>query len=315
LLSLIFIVVFIFCLATAIAAIWISRQSIGTYNTDFHKDYFYYLVNFYAFAFYGIWAQILMRALLSRLDTDHGIVAVAANFLPVLGVPFLCISWIMLVKMGYSLTEMPVKRKVLGFLIIFFVGIVPLMWGLYIVFYRGDWFHGEQLTYAEMGLMLFIEMASMILFAGFVLPNSKKYKKTKRKIVNRFVMLMLLAFALRSTALPFLLSRPWFVAPIVLLYFLSNFVPAFYLKLNSDVAFVPVYAGRPNEQKKALLCKKYGITKREKEIVDGICEGKTNQQIADQLFISLQTVKDHTHRIYSKIGINSRMKLVQLVKG
>ncbi|MCK5470499.1 MAG: response regulator transcription factor, partial [Cyclobacteriaceae bacterium] len=44
-----------------------------------------------------------------------------------------------------------------------------------------------------------------------------------------------------------------------------------------------------------------------------ICEGKTNQQIADELFISLQTVKDHTHRIYSKIGINSRMKLVQLV--
>jgi ATP/maltotriose-dependent transcriptional regulator MalT len=31
------------------------------------------------------------------------------------------------------------------------------------------------------------------------------------------------------------------------------------------------------------------------------------------LFISLQTVKDHTHRIYSKIGIRSRMQLVQLV--
>jgi ATP/maltotriose-dependent transcriptional regulator MalT len=57
------------------------------------------------------------------------------------------------------------------------------------------------------------------------------------------------------------------------------------------------------------------ITKREKEIVEQICQGKTNQQIADALFISLQTVKDHTHRIYCKIGINSRMNLVQMVNG
>jgi DNA-binding NarL/FixJ family response regulator len=27
----------------------------------------------------------------------------------------------------------------------------------------------------------------------------------------------------------------------------------------------------------------------------------------------LQTVKDHTHRIYSKIGVNSRMQLVQMM--
>lgn len=79
------------------------------------------------------------------------------------------------------------------------------------------------------------------------------------------------------------------------------------------MVFVPVYAGVSNVEKRALLCKKYGITKREREIMDCICEGKTNQQIADELFLSLQTVKDHTHRIYSKIGINSRMKLVQLL--
>jgi DNA-binding NarL/FixJ family response regulator len=58
---------------------------------------------------------------------------------------------------------------------------------------------------------------------------------------------------------------------------------------------------------------RYGVTKRERQIVQKICLGKTNQQIANELFISLQTVKDHTHRIYSKIGINSRMQLVQML--
>jgi ATP/maltotriose-dependent transcriptional regulator MalT len=55
----------------------------------------------------------------------------------------------------------------------------------------------------------------------------------------------------------------------------------------------------------------HGITKRERQVVEQICLGKTNKQIAEELFISLQTVKDHTHRIYSKLGVKSRMQLVQ----
>ena len=47
--------------------------------------------------------------------------------------------------------------------------------------------------------------------------------------------------------------------------------------------------------------------------MEKICLGKTNKQFAEELFISLQTVKDHTHRIYSKIGVNSRVQLVQLM--
>ena len=59
----------------------------------------------------------------------------------------------------------------------------------------------------------------------------------------------------------------------------------------------------------------YGITKRERQIVQEVCRGKTNQQIADTLYISLQTVKDHTHRIYSKMGIKSRIQLVRKMSG
>ncbi len=313
--SFIYIVIFLFCLAIALASIWISHRFIQTYNTDFHRNYFYYLITFYAFAFYGIWAQILMRALLSFMDTDMGITTMVANFLPVLGVPFLCISWIMLVKMGYSLVETPISKKVSYFHAIFFVGLVPTAWGLYVFFFQDDWLLGKQLAHAEMGLILFVELASMVLFAMPILGHSKKYKRPKRKILNRFIVLMVLTFLLRGTFIPFLFTGTWFVAPIVLFYFLSNFIPLFYLKLKSDIAFIPVYAGYPNAEKKMMLYEKYGITKREREIVDAICEGKTNQQIADELFISLQTVKDHTHRIYSKIGINSRMKLVQLVNG
>ena len=155
----------------------------------------------------------------------------------------------------------------------------------------------------------------MGLFAGIVFYNVKEYDRSMKKIISRYVLLMIAGLILRGTVLPFYFASQWILAPLILVYFISNFPALFYLKVSADLIFTPIHAENPSEEKIALIFKKYRITKREKEIVEHICLGKTNQQIADELFISLQTVKDHTHRIYSKIGINSRMKLVQMVNG
>jgi DNA-binding CsgD family transcriptional regulator len=59
---------------------------------------------------------------------------------------------------------------------------------------------------------------------------------------------------------------------------------------------------------------RYGITPREREIIDLICAGKTNQEIAEGLFISLATVKDHNHNIFRKTGVRNRVQLVNLFR-
>lgn len=58
----------------------------------------------------------------------------------------------------------------------------------------------------------------------------------------------------------------------------------------------------------------YGISKREMEVIQLICQGQTNQEIADALFISLKTVKDHNYRIFQKTGVRNRVELVQLAQ-
>jgi DNA-binding CsgD family transcriptional regulator len=58
---------------------------------------------------------------------------------------------------------------------------------------------------------------------------------------------------------------------------------------------------------------KYNITKREMEVINLICLGKTNKEIADQLFISVDTVKDHNYKIFQKTGVKNRTQLVKLV--
>jgi len=59
---------------------------------------------------------------------------------------------------------------------------------------------------------------------------------------------------------------------------------------------------------------KYGITDREREIILKVMQGKSNADIARELFISLATVKTHLHNIYTKIGIDSRYDLLARVR-
>ncbi|PFG14530.1 response regulator [Bacillus sp. es.036] len=48
------------------------------------------------------------------------------------------------------------------------------------------------------------------------------------------------------------------------------------------------------------------LTKREKEVLLLIGEGKTNSQIAEELYIGLKTVKTHVSNILGKLGVNDR---------
>lgn len=50
------------------------------------------------------------------------------------------------------------------------------------------------------------------------------------------------------------------------------------------------------------------LTNREKEVLLLIAKGKTNQEIADELFISLKTVKVHVSNILSKLEVEDRTK-------
>ena len=59
---------------------------------------------------------------------------------------------------------------------------------------------------------------------------------------------------------------------------------------------------------------KYGITDREREIILKVMQGKSNADIAGELFISLATVKTHLHNIYTKIGIDGRYNLLVRVR-
>jgi DNA-binding CsgD family transcriptional regulator len=60
--------------------------------------------------------------------------------------------------------------------------------------------------------------------------------------------------------------------------------------------------------------KQLGITKRELEILELIAHGMSNREIAEKLFVSENTVKTHSSRLFDKLSAKRRTQAVQIGK-
>ncbi|NLG81929.1 MAG: response regulator transcription factor [Bacilli bacterium] len=57
------------------------------------------------------------------------------------------------------------------------------------------------------------------------------------------------------------------------------------------------------------------LTKREREIFELLIKNKTTKQIADELFISEKTVRNHISNVIQKLSVTSRTQaIVELIK-
>lgn len=72
-----------------------------------------------------------------------------------------------------------------------------------------------------------------------------------------------------------------------------------------------VFIWRRREKNSSSLFIEANLSKQERKIQSLILEGKSNKEIANELFISLSTVKSHISNIYNKLQISDRQELLQ----
>lgn len=89
--------------------------------------------------------------------------------------------------------------------------------------------------------------------------------------------------------------------------------PPITLAATRPKAFAETKRGEKGEAFEARLSEfksSYGLTKREGELLAKLALGKSNQEIADECFVSVYTVKNHLSHIYIKTGASSRSELI-----
>jgi DNA-binding CsgD family transcriptional regulator len=102
-------------------------------------------------------------------------------------------------------------------------------------------------------------------------------------------------------AVPVLLGVAALSPVLVLRAFLSRF-------------YRPIPAGTFEGPKLSLLCERHGLSNREGEILGLLLRGKSNKEIERDLYISPHTVRNHIHNIYQKLGVGSRLQLMNFVR-
>ncbi len=98
------------------------------------------------------------------------------------------------------------------------------------------------------------------------------------------------------------------------MYFLINLPPLFYLKEYLSKHFRESVFGQAENLNFKHLFDEYGLTNREQEISVLMLEGTGNKEIADKLYISIKTVRNHIYNIFQKFKVNNRTKFFIMIR-
>jgi len=303
--ELISLVVFIFCAGIAAGTILLTSGFMKEHPVPYARPLFYHIIFMFAFGFYGIWGQfIIVTVAGSRLTPDMLSTVSVVSLL--LGLPFLILGWMMLLRFGAECAGLRLK----GYLSALFI-VVNLVIITVIGYTSGETVFSEALPlfkYYYSGAALFFALVT-----GFLLMkgNSPSPGLADRRILAAIVSAGALS---QSAILLFLPHSVWMALIFAFLLFATTAILPVYLVYKADLQAYQL----PEELKMPRgigdFYIKHEISPREADIIREICNGLSNQEIADKLFISLQTVKDHTSRIYSKTNVRNRMQLMTLVQ-
>jgi ATP/maltotriose-dependent transcriptional regulator MalT len=75
-----------------------------------------------------------------------------------------------------------------------------------------------------------------------------------------------------------------------------------------------VFVGRDNFVFNAKAFERSGLSKRELEVLQLMSQGHSNAEIAERLFVSLNTIKTHSSNIFLKLDAKRRTQAIEIAK-
>ncbi|MBN1927670.1 MAG: response regulator transcription factor [Prolixibacteraceae bacterium] len=297
-----FIVTFILSVSMAALGILLS-ENVRKKNRGYRifTILMYQQILMYVFAFYAIWGQLLIKWIISDELENPELTGKILYYLFVCAIPFLLFSWWFHLDISFR------PKKLSGKIII-----QSLSFLLAIAIGAGYLFMLPDTTLPIDRLIQSISIGNLTILATsgiFLFFNTAKDNSFSKRLISS---LCLLFFGIVIAAgVKYYPENQWLAMFSILIVFTSA---AFLPFIFNYVLKPEIKHSDDNAISFISFCEKFGISKREAEIIEQVCAGLTNQEIADKLFITLQTVKDHVSRIYLKTSVRNRTELANLVR-
>jgi DNA-binding CsgD family transcriptional regulator len=297
--------VFILSVAMAAGGIVIASKLRNRFRHEIFSTILYFQAFIYTFGFYGIWGQVAIRAFLSDYIPEE-LLGRLSDIAMLMGLPFLVFAWLMIMKFSLDISG----RKSAAwfqpvFLILNFFVLVAVG---FILTKTGKTRPESLIKYYFIALNFLYSLLVSILIM-FPRKRSSVIHDHDRRIIAPAIFIIMLA---QTVPLILYTSQLYLGVIFIFTFFAGNTFLPVYLNYGT------LLSAFTDQNNKALtledFCRKFEVSPRETDIVREICNGLSNKEISGKLFISLQTVKDHTHHIYIKTNVRSRVQLINLVK-
>jgi len=304
--ELVSLIIFIFSAAMAAGSILLLSRLLESYPASFLRSLFYHNIFISAFGFYGIWGQFIIVFFTGNRLAPETFSTVSVISL-LLGLPFLVFGWMMLLKFGAEAAGFRFRSYSTPLFLLVNFGIIIVLG-----FIIRDMVFSEALSlfkyYYAVAAVLYSATAAFILIRG-------KADSPGRPDRHYLAGIIAAGAVMQAAVLLFIPYPVWMALIFVFLLFAEITLLPLFLTYQADLR--PCFPPGPLMLPLGMedLIRRHDISPREADIITEICKGLSNQEIADKLFISLQTVKDHTSRIYYKTNVRNRMQLMTLVRG
>ncbi len=298
-------VVFILSAALTAGGIILTSRLRNWYKSEIFSSLLYFQIFIYTFGFYGIWGQVAIKVLLSQVVSAEGMSRLADLAL-ILGLPFLIFAWLMLITFTSDLSGRKKRKWFVPWFLLANLSVLVIFG--YFITMKSDFNTALIIRYYYIILNLFYFFIASYLF-HFPWKGIQVVHEHDRKIIALSLFMVML---LQCIPLMFYSGQPWLGVIFIFAFFLGNtFLPVYF---TYGTLFPSLTTGDEISSEFEDFCRKFEISQRESDVIREICKGLSNKEISDKLFISLQTVKDHTHHIYIKTNVRSRVQLINLVK-
>jgi DNA-binding CsgD family transcriptional regulator len=267
--------------------------------------YLFFLVFISIYGLYGLWAPSFFWYTFPGAD-DQMTMERINRYLSLLGIPFLVAAWFTLLKFTEEIQSYKINRLLLFILIPVTIAFLFLS-GIYSSPLPEGWPLSDtgKLTFAAVNIMYYFVAGITLLFLR---QEDTPWKASRPIFWIGFS--IILAGVFQTSHYVLIGISPLVDSIGIILYFIGMIIPMIVMVRSPLIRKID----EEGDDSFRSFCKRFEISPREAEVVREICLGKSNKEIADTLFISLQTVKDHTHNIFIKTDVKNRTQLTNLVR-